>query len=103
MSNPLFVVLGRLTYCAYLMHFTVIFAYKFSLDSTSYFTETWVIYHYIGIYILSYAVAFGVSLVMEAPLLTIEKTLMFPPKPSKNKEVKTEPSEITLKSEKESE
>lgn len=93
MSNPLFVVLGRLTYCAYLMHFTVIYSYKFSLDSTSYFTETSVVYHYIGIYVMSYAVAFGVSLIIEAPLLTIEKTLMFPPKPPKKKqEDKTAPS-----------
>ncbi len=38
MSNPLFIVLGRLTYCAYLMHFTVIYAYTNSRSSTLYFT-----------------------------------------------------------------
>ena len=83
MSNPLFVVLGRLTYCAYLMHFTVILSYYFSLDSSNYFTHTNAIYHYIGIYVLSYAVALGVSVIIEAPLLTIEKTILFPPKPPK--------------------
>lgn len=85
MSNPLFVVLGRLTYCAYLMHFTVIYSYFFSLDSSNYFTHNNAIYHYIGIYVISYAVAFGMSLVIEAPLLTIEKTILFPPKPPKTK------------------
>ena len=83
MSNPLFVILGRLTYCAYLCHFLVINAYLYSLDSSRYFTETDAIYHYIGIYVLSYGVALGVSLVMEAPFLTIEKTILFPPKPPK--------------------
>ena len=101
MSNPLFVVLGRLTYCAYLMHFTVIYGYKFSLNSSSYFTETYIVYHYIGIYVLSYAIAFGVSLVMEAPLLTIEKTILFPPKPAKPQQSKEEISQVTLQTERE--
>ena len=83
MMNPLFVVLGRLTYCAYLCHFLVIYSYIYSLDSSRYFTETDSIYHYIGIYVFSYGVALGVSLVMEAPFLTIEKTILFPPKPPK--------------------
>ena len=83
MSNPLFVVLGRHTYCAYLMHFTVIYAYQFSMDSTLYFTETFIVQHYLGIWVISYGVAFCLSVLMEAPLLTLEKTLLFPPKPPK--------------------
>lgn len=94
MSNPLFVVLGRLTYCAYLMHFTVIYSYNFSLDSSNYFNHANIIYHYIGIYVLSYTVAFGMSLVIEAPLLTIEKTILFPPKPPKKKEEGQQKAEL---------
>ena len=63
------------------------------MDSTLYFTETFVIEHYIGIWVISYGVAFCLSVLMEAPLLTLEKTLLFPPKPQKQKPLEKEQAE----------
>lgn len=71
MANGVFKVLGRLTYCAYLIHFLVLAAYVYSINSTNYFSRDFIIIHYLGLYCLSYAGALVVSLLMEAPFLTI--------------------------------
>lgn len=38
MANSLFKVIGKLTYCAYLMHYLILFSYGYSAESTSFYS-----------------------------------------------------------------
>lgn len=89
MANGFFRVMGRLTYSAYLIHFLVLAAYVYSINSTNYFSRDFIFTHFLGLYCLTYASALVVSLLMESPFLTIEKALLFPSKPTKSERTNT--------------
>ena len=80
MANPIFKVVGKLTYCAYLMHYLIIFSYSYSAESTSFYSKDFMFMHFLGIWSISYLTAMIVSLLLESPVLTLEKTILFPPK-----------------------
>ncbi|GFO30235.1 nose resistant to fluoxetine protein 6-like [Plakobranchus ocellatus] len=71
-----FLPLSRLTYCAYLIHLTLMSYEFFTADSTSLFTMTNLIYRFFGFYIMSYAVAFLLAVGVEAPMLGLEKVVL---------------------------
>ncbi|XP_060080526.1 nose resistant to fluoxetine protein 6-like [Ylistrum balloti] len=70
-----FIPLGRLSYCAYLVHPIVIFVYMRSLKQTVYATDFVMIYLFLGHLVTSYAVAFVVSLAFESPMMGLEKAI----------------------------
>ncbi|GFO30227.1 nose resistant to fluoxetine protein 6-like [Plakobranchus ocellatus] len=71
-----FLPLSRLTYCAYLIHLTII-GYEFiGAESTYLYTVTNLIYRFFGFYVMSYAVAFLLAVGVEAPMLGLEKVLL---------------------------
>lgn len=70
------VPLGRITYCAYLVHPIIIFTYYMVSRVPFHYTDLTLIYLFIGNMVLSYGVAFLVSVCIEAPLLGIEKVLL---------------------------
>ncbi|XP_033763774.1 nose resistant to fluoxetine protein 6-like [Pecten maximus] len=71
-----FVPLGRLTYCAYLVHPIVMTIYYRTLRQTVYATDFVIIYLFMGHLVISYLVAFLTSLAFESPMMGLEKTLL---------------------------
>ena len=71
-----FLPLSRLTYGAYLCHWLVL---NFETEGTvwnSMFSLDLLIYQFFGFYIVSYAVAFLLSVFVEMPLIALEKVLL---------------------------
>ncbi|GFO39285.1 nose resistant to fluoxetine protein 6-like [Plakobranchus ocellatus] len=71
-----FLPLSRLTYCAYLIHATIMYYEFYGADSSMLYTTTNLVYSFFGFYIMSYAVAFLLAVVVEAPMLGLEKLLL---------------------------
>ncbi|OWF53620.1 Nose resistant to fluoxetine protein 6 [Mizuhopecten yessoensis] len=71
-----FVPLGRLTYCAYLVHPLVMYAYYSSLRQGIYGTDFNIIYLFMGHLVISYMVAFVISLAFESPMMALERTIL---------------------------
>ncbi|XP_060080527.1 O-acyltransferase like protein-like [Ylistrum balloti] len=71
-----FVPLGRLTYCAYLVHPIIMAAYYKMLRQGVYATDFSIIYLFFGHLVLSYMVAFVVSLAFESPMMGLERTIL---------------------------
>ncbi|XP_066295640.1 nose resistant to fluoxetine protein 6-like [Branchiostoma lanceolatum] len=75
LSWDAWVPLSRLTYCAYLVHIPVMYAVYLSRDVLIHYSTFTMIYFFLGHVTLSYGVAFLVSLVVEAPLMGLEKII----------------------------
>lgn len=70
--------LGRLTYAAYLVHPIVIYTYLLNLPSSVPFSDLSLIYMFVSNLVLSYAIAFCVSMLVEAPMIQLEKLVLIP-------------------------
>ncbi|XP_063424815.1 nose resistant to fluoxetine protein 6-like [Mytilus trossulus] len=75
LSWKAFVPLGKLTYCAYLVHPIVIFYYFGSRRKLIHVDTHIIIYEYLGNLVLAYACAFVASLAFEAPMMGLEKVI----------------------------
>lgn len=73
LSWSFFTPLARLTYCAYLIHPILIYAYYSSLRTPLYMDDSTLAVVFSGIMVLTYMFAFVLSLAFEAPLLSLEK------------------------------
>ncbi|KAK3088251.1 hypothetical protein FSP39_016609, partial [Pinctada imbricata] len=82
LSWKAFIPLSRLTYCAYLIHPIVISVYIGTNRQAQIFTEITYTFQFLGILVTSLAVAFILSVTLEAPMMGLEKTLI--PKKKKN-------------------
>ncbi|XP_064649525.1 nose resistant to fluoxetine protein 6-like isoform X2 [Lineus longissimus] len=69
------VPLSRLTYCAYLVHPVIIFLYVMGLKEPIHYEDVGISYLFIGHLVVSYAWAFLTSLVIEAPMMGLEKII----------------------------
>lgn len=67
--------LGRLTYCAYIVHPAVIFYFGTTMEKTLHYTDLVFVQQYISLVVVSYGVAFVLSMTVEAPMLGLEKVL----------------------------
>ncbi|XP_076108425.1 nose resistant to fluoxetine protein 6-like isoform X1 [Mytilus galloprovincialis] len=67
--------LGRLTYCAYIVHPAVIFYFGLTMEKTLHYTDLVFVQQYISLVVVSYGVAFVLSMTVEAPMLGLEKVL----------------------------
>lgn len=70
-----YVPLGRLTYCAYLLHPLVMSKYYENRMQPLYFTDYDTVYLFLGNLVLSYGAAFVVSLFFESPMMGLEKAV----------------------------
>lgn len=75
LSWKIWAPLGRLTYCAYLVHPIVMMLYIYSMKTAFFIDDTIMIYLFFGNLVASYLVAFVVSMVIEAPMMGLEKVV----------------------------
>lgn len=78
LSWKIWAPLGRLTYAAYLVHPIVIYTYNLNLRTPLYFSDLTMIYLFISNLVLSYVFAFIVSMLVEAPMIQLEKLVLVP-------------------------
>lgn len=76
LSWKAFIPLGRLTYCAYLIHPIIMLNYNMSRRQLIYFNIYEVIYMFLPNLVMSYGVAFILSLAFESPMMGLEKALL---------------------------
>ncbi|XP_064616438.1 nose resistant to fluoxetine protein 6-like isoform X2 [Liolophura sinensis] len=68
--------LGRLTYCAYLIHPLVILYFATGREVVPHASDLNMIYYFLGHIVMSYGLAFVVSLAFEAPMIGLERVLL---------------------------
>ncbi|PIC29423.1 hypothetical protein B9Z55_020998 [Caenorhabditis nigoni] len=78
MSHPIWQPFGRLSYCAYIVHWMVLYYYLNVGDRPIHYFNTWQVYCYYAIpaTILSYLAAFFWSCLFEVSTLKLEKMLI---------------------------
>ncbi|KAL3870231.1 hypothetical protein ACJMK2_038308 [Sinanodonta woodiana] len=76
LSWNVYIPLGRLTYCAYLIHPIILSVYYFSRRSTIVFNDLEISYLFVGHLVIAYAAAFVLSLAFESPMMALEKFLL---------------------------
>ena len=76
LSWTIWAPLGRLTYAAYLVHPIIIMVYYDNFLSTLHFTDLTMVYAYIGNVVMTYGIAFIVSMAVEAPMIQLEKAIL---------------------------
>jgi peptidoglycan/LPS O-acetylase OafA/YrhL len=70
--------LGRLTYAAYLVHPIVIVTYFYNMRQNLHIYDLSMIYLFISNLVATYLVAFIVSMLVEAPMIQLEKLMLGP-------------------------
>ncbi|XP_060070113.1 nose resistant to fluoxetine protein 6-like [Ylistrum balloti] len=75
LSSGLWGPFGRLTYCAYLIHPIMMYAFILNQRYPIYFTDINMVYMFLGHWIMSYCLAFFASLAFEAPMIGLEKVI----------------------------
>lgn len=70
-----FIPLSRLTYCAYLVHPIIMVSFYLDSRYPIYLTDFETIYLFFGHLVMSYLVAFVVSMAFEAPMIALESLL----------------------------
>ncbi|CAL1277762.1 unnamed protein product [Larinioides sclopetarius] len=75
LSWKAWIPLSRLTFCAYLIHPIVIFAYYSSMKRLIEFNHINMVMSYFGFLIISYAAAAVTSLLFESPVIRLERLL----------------------------
>ena len=73
LSLPVWIPLGRLTYTAYLVHPFLLVAFVMTRQTSFYVDDMSLIILYLAALVATYAVAFVVSLMFEAPVMGLEK------------------------------
>ncbi|XP_052787223.1 nose resistant to fluoxetine protein 6-like [Mya arenaria] len=76
LSWKIWAPLGRLTYAAYLVHPIVIFHYYLNLSKPFHIADLEMVYAFVANLVLSYGLAFLVSMVCEAPMIQLEKFVL---------------------------
>ncbi|XP_070535252.1 nose resistant to fluoxetine protein 6-like [Ptychodera flava] len=68
--------LARMNYCAYLTHLIILFLYTFGLEYLWYYSDFNFAIVFIGITVITYAVSFLVAMVVEIPMIGLEKVMI---------------------------
>ncbi|KAL3857066.1 hypothetical protein ACJMK2_011762 [Sinanodonta woodiana] len=76
LSWKIWAPLGRLTFAAYLVHPVTIYIFYLNLRLPIHFTDLTMIYYYMANLITAYTVAFVISMMVEAPMLQLEKLIL---------------------------
>ncbi|XP_068906976.1 nose resistant to fluoxetine protein 6-like [Tenebrio molitor] len=75
LSHPLFVVLGKLTYSMYLIHFLVIFVVVGNPKESTHFSTFEIFHDFCGIFVDILVCSFVICLVFETPVMLLIKYL----------------------------
>ncbi|XP_061164514.1 nose resistant to fluoxetine protein 6-like [Saccostrea echinata] len=75
LSWKAFVPLSRLTYCAYLIHPLVMYVYYLNRNFPFYLTDLDMVYTFLANLMVSYGVAFILSIAFESPFMGLEKVM----------------------------
>ncbi|XP_062571953.1 LOW QUALITY PROTEIN: nose resistant to fluoxetine protein 6-like [Saccostrea cucullata] len=75
LSWKAFVPLSRLTYCAYLVHPLVMYVYYFNRNFPFYLTDLDMVYTFLANLMVSYGIAFILSIAFESPFMGLEKVM----------------------------
>ncbi|XP_060075442.1 nose resistant to fluoxetine protein 6-like [Ylistrum balloti] len=75
LSWKAFLPLGRLTYCAYLVHPIVLYSIIYNRRFALYMDDTTMVFLFLATLLASYSVAFVVSLAFESPMMGLEKVV----------------------------
>ncbi|XP_058971592.2 nose resistant to fluoxetine protein 6-like [Pocillopora verrucosa] len=75
LSARFWIPLSRLTYCAYLVHVIVLQNLYARFESVWFYTDSYMVFRYVGIVGISYGVAFIVSVCVEFPTMQLEKLI----------------------------
>ena len=78
LGNEIFNALARITYGAYMFHLLVLTFIISSDNQAMYFTVEYIIFLTIDIFLVSYIISFMVGLLLESPMLGIEKYFLLP-------------------------
>ncbi|KAK3592291.1 hypothetical protein CHS0354_032681 [Potamilus streckersoni] len=70
-----FVPLSRLTYCAYLVHPVIILYFYSTRRTAMYLAYPEMVCTFLGYLVISYLLAFVISLAFESPMMGLEKAL----------------------------
>ncbi|CAI2352862.1 unnamed protein product [Caenorhabditis sp. 36 PRJEB53466] len=78
MSHPMWQPFGRLSYCAYIVHFFILYCYLNINDTSIHYYSTFQIFIYYAVpaTLLSYIFAFFWSCLFEVPVLKLEKMMI---------------------------
>ncbi|XP_067686619.1 O-acyltransferase like protein-like [Haliotis asinina] len=68
--------LSRLTYGAYLVHLVLMITETLSMRSLIYYTQGYIVYRFFGFVCMSFIVSFMMAILVEAPLLQLEKLVL---------------------------
>ncbi|OWF42953.1 nose resistant to fluoxetine protein 6-like [Mizuhopecten yessoensis] len=75
LSWKAFLPLGRLTYCAYLVHPIVLYCFIYNRRVSLYMDDITMVYIFLATLVAAYSVAFVVSLAFESPMMGLEKVI----------------------------
>ncbi len=75
LGHAVFTPLARLSFCVYLIHYGLLHAIILSRPQAGYLSDTEIFYDFLICLVLSFVAALPISLVLESPLLGIEKLL----------------------------
>ncbi|KAL3842202.1 hypothetical protein ACJMK2_020242 [Sinanodonta woodiana] len=75
LSWKIFIPLGRLTYCVYLLHPVIMSIYFESRRQLLYMTDLEIVFIFCGSMVLCYAAGFVASLAFESPFMGLEKAI----------------------------
>ena len=78
LSWKIWAPLGRLTYAAYLVHPIVIYTFALNLPDTIRYSDLLLVYLFVSNLVFSYIIAFCVSMLVEAPMIQLEKLVLVP-------------------------
>lgn len=72
-SLSIWTPLSRLSFSAYLIHSTILFAYYASQDHAIHLQDSLIVYLYIGNMVLAFCAAYFVSMIFEVPIISLDK------------------------------
>ncbi|XP_078666302.1 O-acyltransferase like protein-like [Branchiostoma floridae x Branchiostoma belcheri] len=77
LSWKAWIPLSRLTYCAYLVHpIVILITYSDQQEANIHYTDILLAYYFVGHVVFSYAGAYIVSMMAEAPMRHLEKLVL---------------------------
>ena len=94
-SSEFFEVTGRLTYMVYLLHVFLFLQYFFTLRAPVHYQSSYMLWLYIYVLILVFLLAIPCTLLFEVPFMTLEKLVLFPAKPKREKKKQDQDLEET--------
>jgi peptidoglycan/LPS O-acetylase OafA/YrhL len=92
LGNSVWTPLARLSFCGYLIHYGLLYTILVSQPASTYLSDMTLFYDFIVCLVATYAAALPISLILESPLMAIEKLMKGQPasrnqaRPQVNKE-----------------